>query len=162
LRRAHAVHPITAVQTEYSPFSLDIEEPNSDLLTTCRELGVAVVAFSPLGRGFLTGQIKTIDHLDGYRKNIPRFTGENFPKILDVVKKLEAIALRHDSTASQITLAWLLTQDELVIPIPGTRSVERVKENVDALKISLSKEEESEIRDLVNQANLTGNRIPPL
>jgi aryl-alcohol dehydrogenase-like predicted oxidoreductase len=162
LRRAHAVHPITAVQVEYSPFVLDIEEHPSDLLATCRELGVAVVAYSPLGRGFLTGQIKSLDDLDQYRKNVPRYTGENFPKILDVVRKLETIASRHGATASQITLAWLLAQDELVIPIPGTRSVDRVKENVDALKISLSEEEKEEIRDAVNQANLTGKRTPEL
>ncbi|KAL1966404.1 hypothetical protein VTN77DRAFT_4546 [Rasamsonia byssochlamydoides] len=161
LRRAHAVHPIAAVQVEYSPFSQDIEEPHSDLLATCRELGVAVVAYSPLGRGFLTRQIKSLDDLpDLFRKNVPRFTGENFPKILEVVKKLEAVGSRHGATASQVALAWLLAQDELVIPIPGTRSVKRVKENLDALKISLSEEEEKEIRDAVNQVNPTGKRTP--
>lgn len=161
LRRAHAVHPITAVQVEYSPFILDIEEPHSDLLATCRELGVAVVAYSPLGRGLLTGQIKSLDDLtDPYRKNIPRFTGDNFPKILEVVKKLGAFGSRLSATASQVALAWLLAQDELVIPIPGTRSVERVKENLDALKISLSEGEQKEIRDAVNQANFTGKRVP--
>lgn len=121
LRRAHAVHPITAIQVEYSPFSVDIENPQIDVLRTARDLGVAVVAYAPLGRGILTGQIRSPDDFsdDDFRKNLPRFSQENFPKNLELVAKLELLASTKDCSPGQLTLAWLLAQGEDVFPIPG-------------------------------------------
>jgi aryl-alcohol dehydrogenase-like predicted oxidoreductase len=126
LRRAHAVHPIAAVQVEYSPFTLDIEVPAVGLLAAARELGVAVVAYSPLGRGLLTGRYKGPEDLaDGAAHKIfPRFSAEHFPKTLAVVDGLNAIAARHDATAGQVALAWVLAQGEDIVPIPGTTKVE--------------------------------------
>ena len=121
LRRAHAVHPITAVQVEYSPFSMDIENPDIGLLETCRELGIAVVAYSPLGRGFLTGQYKSPNDFEegDWRKYFPRFSAENFPKNLKLVEELEKIAKPKSCTTGQLTLAWLMKQGNDVFPIPG-------------------------------------------
>lgn len=121
LRRAHAVHPITAVQIEYSPFTLDIESPEINLLQTCRDLGVAVVAYSPLGRGMLTGQYKSNRDFDegDWRRTAPRFSDENFPKNLVLVEKLKAIADSKGCTTGQLTLAWLLSQGDDIFPIPG-------------------------------------------
>jgi aryl-alcohol dehydrogenase-like predicted oxidoreductase len=120
LRRAHKVHPIAAVQLEYSPFALDIEHPDVDLLRTCRELGVAVVAYSPLGRGFLTGQIKSpADFEDGdFRKFAPKYSVDNFPKNIKLVHELEGIAKYKKCTPGQLSLAWLLAQGDDIIPIP--------------------------------------------
>lgn len=121
LRRAHAVHPITAIQVEYSPFSVDIENSQVGLLSTARELGIAVVAYSPLGRGMLTGEIKSPDDFadDDFRKYLPRFSKENFPKNLALVEKLGIIAASKGITSGQLTLAWLLAQGDDVFPIPG-------------------------------------------
>lgn len=121
LRRAHAVHPITAIQVEYSPFSVDIEHPQIGLLSTARELGIAVVAYSPLGRGMLTGEIKSPDDFgdDDFRKYLPRFSKENFPKNLALVEKLGRIAAGKGITSGQLTLAWLLAQGDDIFPIPG-------------------------------------------
>ena len=121
LRRAHAVHPIAAVQIEYSPFTMDIEDPQIALLQTCRELGVATVAYSPLGRGMLTGQYRSNkDFEEGdWRRVAPRFSDENFPKNLQLVDKLGAIAKGKGCTTGQLTLAWLLAQGEDIFPIPG-------------------------------------------
>lgn len=121
LRRAHAVHPIAAVQVEYSPFSLDIEDPRYDLLRTCRELGVAVVAYSPLGRGMLGGKIRSRADLEptDARLNMPRWSEENFPKNVALVDKLASLAEKKGVTIGQLTLAWVLAQGEDVIPIPG-------------------------------------------
>lgn len=121
LRRAHAVHPIAAVQVEYSPFSLDIEDPRIDLLRTCRELGVAVVAYSPLGRGMLGGKIRSrADLVPGdVRLAMPRWSEENFPKNLVLVEKLTALAEKKGVTVSQLALAWVLAQGDDIIPIPG-------------------------------------------
>lgn len=121
LRRAHEVHPITAIQVEYSPFSVDIERPQIDVLRTARELGVAVVAYAPLGRGILTGQIRSPDDFgaDDFRKNLPRFSKENFPKNLELVAKVQAIASSKGCTPGQLTLAWLLAQGADIFPIPG-------------------------------------------
>jgi aryl-alcohol dehydrogenase-like predicted oxidoreductase len=121
LRRAHAVHPITAIQVEYSPFSVDIEHSEVGLLRTARELGIAVVAYSPLGRGMLTGEIKSPDDFadDDFRKYLPRFSKENFPKNLALVEKLSIIAASKGITSGQLTLAWLLAQGEDIFPIPG-------------------------------------------
>jgi aryl-alcohol dehydrogenase-like predicted oxidoreductase len=120
LRRAHKIHPIAAVQLEYSPFALDIEHPDIGLLKTCRELGVAIVAYSPLGRGFLTGQIKSpADFEEGdFRKFAPKYSVENFPKNIKLVNELETLANEKGCTAGQLSLAWLLAQGDDIVPIP--------------------------------------------
>ncbi|KAG7004574.1 aldo-keto reductase yakc [NADP(+)] [Physcia stellaris] len=162
LRRAHAVHPISAVQIEYSPFSMDIEDPAIALLQTCRELGVATVAYSPLGRGFVTGQYKSPDDFeDGdFRKYSPRFSAENFPKNLELVDKLAAIAQKKGCTAGQLTLAWLMRQGEDIIPIPGTKKIKYLEENLGALDVKLSDGEDQEIRKAVENAEVHGSRYP--
>jgi aryl-alcohol dehydrogenase-like predicted oxidoreductase len=137
IRRAHKVHPITAVQTEYSLWTRDPEE---GLIDALRLLDIGFVAYSPLGRGFLTGQIKRIDDLaqDDFRRQNPRFQGENFQKNLELVSRVEEIAKEHKCTPAQLALAWVLAQGDDIIPIPGTRHPERVQENVGALDIVLS------------------------
>ncbi|KAF5316720.1 hypothetical protein D9619_006564 [Psilocybe cf. subviscida] len=155
LRRAHAVHPIAALQVEYSPFFLDIEEPKIGLLKACEELGVAVIAYSPLGRGMLTGTYKSNDDIpeDDWRKVVPKFSNENFPNILKLVSTLEGIGKKHNATAGQITLAWLLTRSPSVISIPGTKKIKYLKENLDALSIKLTDEEIKEIKGVADEAN---------
>lgn len=162
LRRAHAVHPISAVQIEYSPFSMDIEDPAIALLQTCRELGVATVAYSPLGRGFVTGQYKSPDDFeDGdFRKYSPRFSAENFPKNLVLVDKLAAVAQKKGCTTGQLTLAWLMRQGEDIIPIPGTKKIKYLEENLGALDVELSDGEDKEIREAVENAEVHGERYP--
>ncbi|KDR76503.1 hypothetical protein GALMADRAFT_139432 [Galerina marginata CBS 339.88] len=157
LRRAHAVHPIAAVQVEYSPFCLDIEDPKIALLKTCRELGITVVAYSPIGRGMLTGTFTSSEDIpdDDRRKAIPRFSKENFPNILKLVHGLQGLGEKHNATASQITLAWLLAQGNDIIPIPGTRKIKNLKENLDALKIDLSPEEVVQVREIADKADAT-------
>jgi aryl-alcohol dehydrogenase-like predicted oxidoreductase len=137
IRRAHKVHPITAVQTEYSLWTRDPEE---GLLDALRLLDIGFVAYSPLGRGFLTGQIKRVEDLaeDDFRRQNPRFQGENFKKNLELVAKVEEIAREHKCTPAQLALAWVLAQGDDIVPIPGTRHPERVEENVRALDIVLS------------------------
>lgn len=162
LRRAHKVHPISAVQVEYSPFALEIESEQVNLLKTCRELGVAVVAYSPLSRGMLTGALKSPDDFEegDFRKFAPRFSAENFPKNLELVNKLQEIAKRKGLTAGQLTLAWLMAQGDDIFPIPGTTRADRLEENVGSLKVELSKEEEQEIRKACNAAEVGGTRYP--
>ncbi|KIM54237.1 hypothetical protein SCLCIDRAFT_1154802 [Scleroderma citrinum Foug A] len=163
LRRAHAVHPIAAVQVEYAPFTLDIEDPKINILETARELGVKIVAYSPLGRGLLTGKYKSPDDFaeDDFRRVIPRFSKENFPNVLKLVEKLKEIGLRHNATAGQATLAWLLAQGEDIIPIPGTKKIEYLRENLDAVKVHLTTQEVEEIREFVGRADLAfGDRYP--
>lgn len=162
LRRAHAIHPIAAVQMEYSPFSLEIEMPETNLLETCRELGVAVVAYSPLGRGILTGQIKGPEDFEAgdFRINIPRFSAENFPKNLQLVATLEKVGARKGATAAQVVLAWLLKQWEMVIPIPGTKRIKYYDENMGGLRVSISDEDDIEIRTAVEAAAITADRYP--
>ena len=164
LRRAHAVHPISAVQMEYSPFSMDIEDPAIALLQTCRELGVATVAYSPLGRGFVTGLYKSPDDFeDGdFRKYCPRFSAENFPKNLELVDKLAAIAQKKGCTTGQLTLAWLMRQGEDIIPIPGTKKIKYLEENLGALDVKLSDGEDKEIREAVENAEVHGARYPEM
>jgi aryl-alcohol dehydrogenase-like predicted oxidoreductase len=137
IRRAHKIHPITAVQTEYSLWTRD---PEDGLLEALRSLDIGFVAYSPLGRGFLTGHIKTIDDLaaDDFRRTHPRFMGENFQKNLDLVARVEEIAREHKCTPAQLALAWVLAQGDDIVPIPGTRHPERVEENLHALDIVLS------------------------
>jgi aryl-alcohol dehydrogenase-like predicted oxidoreductase len=158
LRRAHKVHPIAALQIEYSPFSLDIE--TNGVLETARELGIAIVAYSPLGRGFLTGQIKSPDDFEegDFRKHLPRFSKENFPKNLKLVEELQKFGAKKNAQASQITLAWVLAQDPLIIPIPGTRRIQNLEENLAAAKIQFSEEELKELRAIIDNAEIQGNR----
>ncbi|KAK3673758.1 hypothetical protein LTR78_006311 [Recurvomyces mirabilis] len=160
LRRACKVEHIDAVQIEYSPFSLDIESEQIGLMKTCRELGVAIVAYSPIGRGMLGGQIRSpSDFEEGdFRKFAPRFSQENFPKNLKLVDHINEIAKKKDATASQLTLAWLLAQGDDVFPIPGTTNLGRLDENIGSLKIHLSKEEEQEIRKACEEAEVHGGR----
>ena len=160
LRRACAVHPVAAVQIEYSPFSLDIEHEDIGLLKTCRELGVAIVCYSPLGRGLLGGQIKSPNDLaeDDVRRNFPRFSKETFPKNLQLVETLTTIAKRKNCTAGQLTLAWILSQGEDFIVIPGTTKIKNLEENVAAAQVQLSKEEEKEIRTACEKADIAGGR----
>lgn len=159
LRKAHDVHPITALQTEYSLWSRD---PEDELLATCKELGIAFVAYSPLGRGFLTGQIKRFDDFteDDYRRFSPRFQGENFQKNLDVVNKIQALAAKKNCTASQLALAWVMAQGEHIFPIPGTKRIKYLEENAGALNITFSKEELAEIDAIAPKGIASGTRYP--
>ncbi|KAA6410691.1 MAG: Aldo keto reductase [Lasallia pustulata] len=162
LRRAYNVHPISAVQVEYSPFSMDIEDPQINLLNVCRELGVAVVAYSPLGRGFVTGQYKSRDDFEegDYRRMSPRFSEENFPKNLKLVDEISALAKKKGCTPGQLTLAWLMAQGEDIIPIPGTKKIKYLEENLGAVDVKLTKEENTEIRKAVENAEVHGGRYP--
>ena len=148
IRRAHAVHPITALQTEYSLWS---REPEDEILPTVRELGIGFVAYSPIGRGFLSGRIKSIDDLetDDYRRNSPRFTAENFQKNLDIVARIEELAREKGVTPAQLALAWVLSQGEDIVPIPGTRHVARLEENIAAVDVELTDDELHAIADAV-------------
>ena len=163
LRRAHAVHPIAAVQMEYSPFAMDIEHPQYALLKTCRELGVAVVAYSPLGRGFLTGAIKSrADFEEGdFRSYSPRFSEENFPKNLELVKHMQSLAEKKKCTPGQLSLAWLLAQGNDIFPIPGTKKIKYLEENMDALNVKLDAAENKEIREAIERVEVIGERYPP-
>jgi aryl-alcohol dehydrogenase-like predicted oxidoreductase len=147
IRRAHAVHPITALQTEYSLWTRD---PESELLPLLRDLGIGFVPYSPLGHGFLTGKIRTPADLsdDDWRKNNPRFTGENFQRNLRIVGEVEAVANEAGATPAQIALAWLLAQGEHIAPIPGTKRVARVEENTAADRIELSAEQLARLNNL--------------
>ena len=140
IRRAHAVHPITAVQTELSLWSRDAE---AEVLPTVRELGIGYVAYSPLGRGFLTGQFKSPDDFpeDDFRKNHPRFQGENFEKNILLVREVEAMADEKGCTTAQLALAWVLAQGEDIVPIPGTKHVKYLDQNIGALDVELSDED---------------------
>jgi aryl-alcohol dehydrogenase-like predicted oxidoreductase len=157
IRRAHAVHPIAALQTEYSLWTRDAEDGP---LPTCGELGIAFVAYSPLGRGFLTGRFRSPDDLppDDWRRNNPRFQGENFQKNLDLVARVEAIARTKGCTPAQLAIAWLLSRGPDVIPIPGSTRPERVEENAAAASITLSPDE-LEALDAVGAA-VAGDRYP--
>ncbi|CEL63720.1 hypothetical protein RSOLAG1IB_05481 [Rhizoctonia solani AG-1 IB] len=161
LRRAHKVHPIAAIQVEYSPFVLDIEQ-KGHLLETARELGVAVVAYSPIGRGILTGQITSnADIPDGdFRKHIPKYSEANFPKITSLVNKIKDVGRRHNATVGQVTLAFMLAQGDDIIPIPGTKNIKYAEENIGALKVKLTPEDIKEIRQAIVETELTGDRYP--
>lgn len=159
IRRAHKVHPITAVQTEYSLWTRD---PEDGLLEALRSLDIGFVAYSPLGRGFLTGQIKRVEDLaaDDFRRNHPRFTGENFQKNLDLVARVEEIAAEHKCTPAQLALAWLLAQGDDIVPIPGTRHPERLEENVGALDLVLSENDLRRIDAAAPKGSTAGERYP--
>ena len=159
IRRAHKVHPIAALQTEYSLWSRD---PEDDILAATRELGIAFVAYSPLGRGFLTGQIKRFEDFapDDYRRNSPRFQGENFEKNLELVRRVEAIAKEKKCTPGQLALAWLLAQGEDIIPIPGTKRRAYLEENAAALNVSLTKDDLRRIDEVAPRGAAAGMRYP--
>jgi aryl-alcohol dehydrogenase-like predicted oxidoreductase len=159
LRKAHTVHPISALQTEYSLWSRD---PEDELLDTSKELGIAFVAYSPLGRGFLTGQIKKFEDLaeDDYRRFSPRFQDENFEKNLSLVKKIETLAQQKGCTPSQLALAWVLAQGEYIFPIPGTKRIKYLEENVGAVTVKLTKEELGEIDKIAPRGITAGTRYP--
>jgi aryl-alcohol dehydrogenase-like predicted oxidoreductase len=159
IRRAHAVHSIAALQTEYSLWTRDPEE---EILKTTRELGIAFVAYSPLGRGFLTGQFKKFEDLaaDDYRRFSPRFQGENFQKNLDLVARVEALAREKHCTAGQLALAWLLAQGEDIIPIPGTKRCKYLEENVGALHVKLTADDLRRIEEVAPKGAAAGLRYP--
>ena len=159
IRRAHAVHPIAALQTEYSLWTRD---PEDEVLPTTRELGIAFVAYSPLGRGFLTGQIKGFEDFapDDYRRNSPRFQGENFQKNLDLVGRVEALAKEKKCTPGQLALAWLLAQGEDIIPIPGTKRRKYLEENAGALNVKLTPDDLLRIDEVAPRGVASGERYP--
>lgn len=157
LRRAHDVHPITALQTEYSLWSRD---PEDGLLDVCRALGIGFVAYSPLGRGFLTGQIKTFNDLtpEDWRRSNPRFQGENFQKNLDLVERIEEMAAEKSCTSAQLALAWVLAQGEDIVPIPGTKRRQYVEENVGALDAEITLQDLERIDEIAPKGAAAGER----
>ncbi|PVE26322.1 aldo/keto reductase [Microvirga sp. KLBC 81] len=157
IRRAHAVHPITALQTEYSLWSRD---PEDEILDTVRELGIGFVPYSPLGRGFLTGQIKSIDDLgpDDFRRSSPRFEGGNFQKNLDLVREIDAMAQEKGCTPAQLALAWVLAQGDDIVPIPGTKRRKYLEQNVGALDVTLTKEDLERIDRIIPPGAAAGTR----
>ena len=161
IRRAAKVHPISALQTEYSLWSRD---PEDEILPTVRELKIGFVAYSPLGRGFLSGRIKTIDDLEpgDYRRKNPRFAGANFQRNLDVVKKIEEIAKEKRVTPSQLALAWLLAQGDDIVPIPGTKHVRYLEENAKATGIELTKRDLERIEEVAPVGFAAGDRYPDM
>ena len=159
IRRANKVHPITALQSEYSLWTRD---PEDGVLQTCRELGIGFVAYSPLGRGFLTGRFKSVEDFpaDDYRRHSPRFQGENFQKNLDLVAKIESLAKQKGATASQLALAWVLAQGNDIVPIPGTKRRKYLDENLAAANLRLSDEELREIDQVAPMGVAAGERYP--
>ena len=157
IRRAHKVHPITALQTEYSLWS---REPEEEILPTVRELGIGFVPYSPLGRGFLTGQIKSMDDLEpgDYRRSSPRFMGANFQKNLDLVATISSIAAAKRATPAQLALAWVLAQGDDIVPIPGTKRPRYVAENIGALAVTLSAADLKRIDDAFPTGIAAGDR----
>ena len=161
LRRAAATHPIAALQTEYSLWTRD---PEPEILPACRELGITFVAYSPLGRGFLSGRFKTIEDLpeDDYRRNHPRFQGENFEANLKLVDTVEGMAKEKGCTPSQLALAWVLAKGEDIVPIPGTKRRKYLEENAAAVEVSLSPDEVRALDDAIPPGITAGLTIPPL
>ena len=159
IRRASTVHPITALQTEYSLWSRD---PEDGILGVCRDLGIGFVPYSPLGRGFLTGQIKKYEDLaeDDSRRNGPRFQGENFQKNLQLVTRIQTMAKEKGCTPAQLALAWVLAQGEDIVPIPGTKRRKYLEENVDALEVQLTKEDLRRINEIAPKGIAAGDRYP--
>jgi len=161
LRRAHAVHPIAALQSEWSLWSRDIED---DIVPTCRELGIGIVPYSPLGRGFLTGDIRTTDDLAefDFRKDLPRFQGDNFQRNLDLVDEVRTIADNKGVTPAQLALAWLLAQGDDVVPIPGTKRPRRVEENAGAAHLELTDADLAQIEEVSPAGAAAGDRTSDL
>jgi aryl-alcohol dehydrogenase-like predicted oxidoreductase len=159
IRRAHKVHPIAALQTEYSLWSRD---PEGELLDTVRELGIGFVAYSPLGRGFLTAKIRSVDDLakDDWRRNMPRFEQENFRRNMELVEKIRALAAKKGCTPAQLALAWVLAQGGDIVPIPGTKRRRYLEENLAALDVRLTPEELAEIDSLLPRGAAAGSRYP--
>jgi aryl-alcohol dehydrogenase-like predicted oxidoreductase len=159
IRRASATHPIAALQTEYSLLS---REPEEEIIPTCRALGIAFVAYSPLGRGFLTGQIRRIEDLapDDWRRTSPRFQGENFQRNLDLVERIGEMATQKGCTPSQFALAWLLAQGEDIVPIPGTKRRAYLEENMGALEITLTESDLAQIAEVAPHGVAAGARYP--
>ncbi|WP_337043105.1 aldo/keto reductase [Emticicia sp. 17c] len=159
LRKAMAVHPVSALQTEYSLWS---REPEDEIIPTCRELGIGFVPYSPLGRGFLTGEIKTFDDLapNDFRRMSPRFQGENFEKNLRLVDKIKQLANEKGCTTSQLALAWVMAQGDDIVPIPGTKRVKYLEENIAAADLTLSAQELAEINNLAPKNVAAGDRYP--
>ena len=157
IRRAHSTHPISALQTEYSLWSRDPEE---QILPLCKELGITFVAYSPLGRGFLTGRFERPEDLapDDWRRNSPRFQGENFARNLELVRRVEQIAAKKGAKPSQLTLAWVLEQGEGIVPIPGTASRAHLEENLAALKLSLTSHDLAQLNEAAPQGAAAGDR----
>ena len=161
LRRAHAVHPIAALQSEWSLWSRDIED---DIVPTCRELGIGIVPYSPLGRGFLTGDIRTTDDLAefDFRKDLPRFQGDNFQRNLDLVDEVRTIADNKGVTPAQLALAWLMAQGDDVVPIPGTKRPRRVEENAGAAHLELNDADLAQIEEVSPAGAAAGDRTSDL
>ena len=161
IRRAQAVHPISALQTEYSLWSRD---PEDEILPTVRELGIGFVAYSPLGRGFLSGQIKSLDDLapNDFRRHSPRLQGENFQKNLQLVERVEQIAAEKQVTPSQLALAWLLAQGQDIVPIPGTKRRQYLEENVAAVDVDLTPDELARIDEVAPKGVAVGDRYPDM
>lgn len=161
LERAHAVHPLASLQSEYSLWTRD---PEGDVLATCRRLGIGFLAYSPLGRGFLTGQIKRFEDIpaDDFRRNLPRFQGENFAKNLEVVTRVEAIAKRKNVSPSELALAWVLAQGDFIVPIPGTKRRKYLEQNARAIDVVLSKEDLAEIEAAFPHDVAAGERYAPM
>jgi aryl-alcohol dehydrogenase-like predicted oxidoreductase len=161
LRRATNIHPIAALQSEYSLFSRDVE---GDILNTCKELGMTFVAYSPLGRGFLSGQIKSIDDLapDDFRRMAPRFQGENFQKNLELVKKVEELAAKKGCSASQLALAWVLAQDSHILALVGTKRRKYLEENAEALQVVLTEADLDQIEAAMPKGAASGPRYPEM
>ena len=159
IRKAHAVHPIAALQTEYSLWSRD---PEDEILPTCRELGIGFVPYSPLGRGFLSGQFRSPDDFaaDDYRRHSPRFQGENFARNLELVARLKAMAEGRSCTASQLALAWVLSRGDDLVPIPGTKRRGYLEENVAAAEVVLTPDELAEIEAIAPRGVAAGDRYP--
>src|SRR3954466_8281969 len=157
IRRAHSTHPITAVQTELSLWSRDAE---AEVIPTVRELGIGYVAYSPLGRGFLTGQFKSPDDFaeDDFRKNHPRFQGENFQRNLDLVREVERMAQEKGCTTAQLALAWVLAQGEDIVPIPGTRHIKYLDENIGALEVKLTQDDLRRLDEILPPGAAAGTR----
>jgi aryl-alcohol dehydrogenase-like predicted oxidoreductase len=161
LRRAHAVHPISALQSEYSLWTRD---PEDGPLLTCRELGIGFVAYSPIGRGFLTGQLRSVEDLedDDFRRNNPRFQGENFARNLELVEGVWEIADEKGRTPGQIALAWVLSRGEDVVPIPGTKRVRYLEENAESVDVELTEEELERIEEAFPKGAAAGERYPDM
>jgi aryl-alcohol dehydrogenase-like predicted oxidoreductase len=161
IQRAHAVHPISALQSEYSLWTRDVED---EILPTIRELGIGLVPYSPLGRGFLSGRIRSVEDLEenDFRRQNPRFQGENFDKNLELVERVAEVAAAKGCTAAQIALAWVLAQGEDIVPIPGTTRVENLEENVGALEVELTEEELRDLDAVFPKGAAAGERYPDM